>query len=44
MTSGTLWNYYKHEVNDAVNEIVADGMLNNDKTKTSKPLEYKTSL
>ena len=31
-------------MNDAVNKIVAYGMLNNDKTKTSKSLEYKTSL
>ena len=39
MTSANLQNYYKDEVNDAVNKIVADGMLNNDKTTTSKCLE-----
>ena len=44
MTSANLQNYYKDEVNDAVNKIVADGMLNNDKTTTSKSLGYKTSL
>ena len=31
MTSGSLWNYYRYEVNDAANEIVADYTISKDK-------------
>ena len=45
MTSGSLWNYYRDEVNDDVNENnVANNMINNNKTITSKSFEYKTKL
>ena len=40
MTSGSFWNYYRDEVNDDVNETVADRRLN--QTTTSKYFEYKT--
>ena len=45
MTSRRLWNYYRDEVNDAANEIVAKNMKmkNNSKT-TSKSFEYKTKI
>ena len=42
MTSGSLWNYYKDEVNGAANENdAANNKMNN---KTSKSSEYKTKL
>ena len=31
MISGSLWNYYRYEVNDAANEIVADYTISKDK-------------
>ena len=34
MTSGSLWNYYRDEMNDAAND-----KINNNKTTTSKSLE-----
>ena len=40
MTSRSLWNYHRDEVNDDVNETVADSRLN--KTTTSKYFEYET--
>ena len=44
MTSGSLWNYYRNEVNDYANKIVADRRLNNSKTTTSKSFEYKAKI
>ena len=42
MTSGSLWNYYRDELNDSANEIDDnDNMINNKKAKTSR---YKTSI
>ena len=45
MTSGSLWNYYKDEVNDDVNKNGDNGnKINNNKIITSKSFEYKTKL
>ena len=46
MTSGTLWNYYKDEVNDFTNEIndAKNFRINKNTTTTSKSFEYKTKL
>ena len=44
MTSGSLWNYYRHEANDAANEIVANCRLNTKKTTTIKSFEFKTKI
>ena len=45
MTSGSLWNYYRDEINDGANENnVACDKINNNKTITSKSFEYKTKL
>ena len=44
VTSGNLWNYYRDEVNDAANEIVAYCKINNRKITTSKYFEYKTKV
>ena len=33
MTSGSLWNYYRDEVNDAANEVVANYWNNNITTR-----------
>ena len=45
MTSGSLWNYYKDEVNDDVNKNGDTGnKINNNKIITSKSFEYKTKL
>ena len=42
MTSGSLWNYYRDELNDSANEIDDnDNMINNKKAKTSR---YKASI
>ena len=39
MTLGSLWNYYRVEVNDDANENNdANDKINNNKTKTSKSL------
>ena len=38
VTSGSLWNYYRDDVNDAASKI------NNKKTTASKSFEYKTKL
>ena len=42
-TSGSLWNYYRDEVNDSANENndANNFTINNNKTATSKSLEYK---
>ena len=45
MTSGSLWNYYRDEVNDSANEIDDnDNMINNNKAETNKRFEYKTKI
>ena len=45
MTSGSLWNYYRDEINEDINENnVANNRINNNKTTTSKSFEYKTKL
>ena len=45
MTSGSLWNYYRDEINDDSNENNAVNIsINNNKTITSKYFEYKTKL
>ena len=37
MTSGSLWNYYRDEINDYENENDnANNRINNKKTRTSK--------
>ena len=43
MTSGSLWNYYRDEINDSAIENNDDGnRINNSKTVTSKSIEYRT--
>ena len=45
MTSGSLWNYYRDEVND--DEIEYDNVnnrININKTITTKSFEYKTKI
>ena len=44
MESGSLWNYYGNEVNDLVNETVANRKMNNSKIKTSRSFECKTKI
>ena len=45
MTSGSLWNYYRDEVNDDENENDDNAnKINNNTTITSKSFEYKTKL
>ena len=45
MTSGSLWNYYRDEVNDYENEIDnAYYWINNNKTITSKSFVYKIKI
>ena len=44
MTSGSLRNYYKDEINDSVNEDANTYRINSNKTTTSKSFEYKTKL
>ena len=45
MASGSLWNYYRNEVNDTANENdAANNMINHNKTKTSKSFAYKAKL
>ena len=45
MTSGSLWDYYRDEVNDDANENSdADYRINNKKTTTSKSFVYKTKI
>ena len=45
-TSGSLWNYYRDEVNDSAkeNNDANNFRINNNKTATSKSFEYKTKL
>ena len=43
MTSGSLWNYYRVEVNDAAKENdAANNKINIDKTTTSKSFEINS--
>ena len=45
VTSRSLWNYYRDEVNDAANENdAANNNTNNDNPTKSKYFEYKTKL
>ena len=44
LISGSLRNYYREKVTDAVNEIVANCRLNNNKIRTSKSLAHKTTI
>ena len=45
MISGSLYNYYRFEVNAFANENNADNyMTNNNKTIISRPFEYKTKI
>ena len=45
MTSGSLWNYYRDEINDDENENDADEtIVNNNKTTTSKSFKYETKI
>ena len=45
MTSGSLWNFYRDEINDDTNENDDDGnKIINNKTITSKYFEYKTKI
>ena len=46
MTSENLWNYYRDDLNDDVNENNSAGndRINNNKTTTSKSFEYKTEI
>ena len=45
ITSGSLWNYYRDEVNDdADKNDVANKKINNNKTTASKSFVYKTKL
>ena len=45
MTLGSLWNYYKDEVNDYENENNNDDYrINNNNTTTSKSLKCKTKI
>ena len=44
VTSGSLWNFYRNEMNDDVNENNADCnyRINENKTKTSKSFKCNT--
>ena len=45
MTSGSLWNCYRHEINDDANKNnAAYNRINNNKTITSKSFKNKTKL
>ena len=44
MTSGSLWNYYRNEINDNANENANNNRINNNKTITGKSFEYKTKI
>ena len=44
MTLGSLWNYYGDNMNDAVDEDVANYRINNNKITTSKSLEYNSKI
>ena len=44
VTSGSLWNYYRDQVNDSVIENDDDNKISNRKRITSKSFEYKTKI
>ena len=45
VTSGSLWNYYRHEINDDKNENDAnENMINIIKITTSKSFKYKAKM
>ena len=45
ITSGSLWNYYRDEVNNTVNKNDApSNKINNNKTTASKAFEHKKKL
>ena len=45
MTSGSLWNYYRDELNDSANETDDnDNKTNNNKTITNKLFEYQAKI
>ena len=44
MTPGSLWNYYGDNMNDAVDEDVANYRINSNKITTSKSLEYNSKI
>ena len=46
MTSGSWWNYYRDEVNDAANENNDGGncKINKNKAPTSRLFQYKTII
>ena len=45
MTPGSLWNHYRDEVNDYVNETAdKDNEINSDKTVKSKSFENKKKM
>ena len=44
MTSGSLWNYSRDEVNDSADENKNNIRTNNNKTTTSKSFQYKTKI
>ena len=45
MISGTLWNYYRDEMNDSAIENNDDGNnINSNKTILSKYFEYKNKI
>ena len=46
MASGSLWNYYREEVNDSADETDDDddNTINNNKTTTSKSFKYRKKM
>ena len=44
MTSGSLRNYHRDEINDSTNEIDNNDMINNNKTTASKSFVHKTKI
>ena len=45
MTSGSLWKYYRDEMNDDSNENIADGYnISNIKITKSRPFENKAKI
>ena len=44
MTSGSLQNFYRGEVEDAAKEVVANRRLKNTKITISKSFAYKTKI
>ena len=44
MTSESLWNYYRNEVNDDANYVVANRRLSNNNRLSSNSFEYKAKI